>query len=156
MGITLKGLATVAGVNGTTTWSAIIGDSALETMGADVTDKADVTRRLDKNGEVKGFMIRGGRKEVTVTLLATVTAAGKAYSEAKKSLKLPPPCTVVTLSAFESGYAPGAADGINGDYIYEEGGSISYQNDWVKLTLPLWKPDYATATDLTAAVPATP
>lgn len=156
MGITLKGLATVAGVSGTTTWSAIIGDSALETMSADVTDKADVTRRLNNKGEVVGFMIRGGRKEVTVTLLASVTAAGKAYSEAKKALKLPPPCSVVTLSGFESGYTPGAADEINGDYIYEEGGSISYQNDWAKLTLPLWKPDYASAASLTAAVPATP
>lgn len=149
MSVTLKGLATVHGISGAVTYSAIAANGALEIQSAQVTDQADIRERLDKNGEFRGAAVRNRRKEITITCLATVST-GSSYADAKKAIRVPDPMTVVDLSAFEE--ASGA--GINGSYVYKSGGQVDYGDDWARLTLPLVKYDHETAANLTAAVGA--
>ena len=147
MPATLAGKATVNGITGTVTYTAIVSAGALEAMDASVTDQADVQKRLDAHGDVKGYRVRNKRKEISVTCLMTV-ASGTAIADAKKAVILPPIVSTVVLAAFDE--ATGA--GINGDYVYEGGGQISYGDDWAKMTLPLFKYDATAAATLVAAV----
>lgn len=141
-----NGKATVEGISGTVTYAAILGNGALEAMEATVTDTADVQTRMTANGEVAGFRTRNKRKEFSITCLATVST-GTAIADAKKAVILPPIPSKVVLGSFDE--ATGA--GINGDYVYQGGGSIAYKDDYVRMTLPLVK--YPTAADtLVAAV----
>lgn len=146
MAKTLHGLATVDGIDGTVTYAAIVANGALEAQSATFTDQADVRKRLNQVGEVKGYKVANKNKTVTVTCLATVST-GTSGADAVKAVIMPPIPSKVALAGFDE--ATGA--GINGDYVYEGGGSISYADDWVRITLPLMK--YETAADtLVAAV----
>jgi hypothetical protein len=147
MSTTLKGKATLEGISGTVTYTAIVANGALEAINADVTDQADVQPRLNGGGEVQGFRARNHRKEISVTCLATIST-GTARADALKAAILPPILSTVTLASFEQ--ATGA--GINGDYVYQGGGSIAYGDDWLRITLPLTKWDHETSANLTAAV----
>lgn len=144
---TLKGKATVDGINGAVTYSAIVANGALDPLTAEVTDQVDVQERVDGNGFIRGFRLRNARKEISVVCLASVSA-GNALADAKKAVIFPPKPSVVTLSGFDEA----AAAGINGDYLYRGGGSISYGDDWVRITLPIQKYEHATSVDLTATV----
>lgn len=143
---TNKGKATVEGISGTVTYAAIVANGALEIQEGTVTDQADVQKRMTANGEVAGFRVRNQRKEFSITCLATVST-GTARADAVKAMVLPPIPSKVALASFDE--ASGA--GINGDYVYEGGGSIAYQDDFARMTLPLVK--YGTAADtLVAAI----
>ncbi len=143
---TNKGKATVEGITGTATYAAIVSNGALEIQEGTVTHQADVQKRMTANGEVAGYRIRNERMEFSITCLATVST-GSARADATKAMILPPVPSKVVLASFEQ--ATGA--GINGDYVYEGGGSIAYQDDFARMTLPLVK--YATAADtLVAAI----
>lgn len=146
MAKTLTGQATVDGIDGTITYAAIVANGALEAQSATFTDEADVRKRPNQIGEVKGYKASNHRKSVSVTCLATVST-GTSMADAVKAVIMPPIPSKVALAGFDE--ASGA--GINGDYVYEGGGTIAYADDWVRLTLPLVK--YATAADtLVAAV----
>lgn len=155
MATTLHGKATVNGVNGSVTYSAIVSAGALETMTAQVTDEADVRDRLDANGELRGMAVRNRRKSVSVTCLASVSPTSQSLTDAKKAVIFPYIPSVVTLSGFDEAGAAGGggySSAINGSYIYRGGGTLDYGDDWVRMTLPLVKPDHETAANLTAAV----
>lgn len=147
MSKTLHGLATVDGISGTVTYAAIISPGALEALTAELTDNADVRKRLDRNSEVRGYAVRNKAKAFTVTCLATVDPGSTVLADAKKALIPPPIPSAVTLANFDE--ASGA--GINGSYVYEGGGTISYADDWVRMTLPLVKYAHESAANLVAA-----
>lgn len=147
MSTTLRGKATIEGISGSVTYAAIVANGALDVLSAEVSDQADVQDRVDGNGIVRGFRARNGRKEITVTCLASVSS-GNARSDALKAVTLPARLSVVTLSGFEEG----TLNSVNGPYVYRSGGTISYGDDWVRITLPLTKWDHETAANLTATV----
>ena len=147
MAKTLHGLATVDGINGTVTYSAIVSPGALEALTAEVTDNADVRKRLDANGEIRGYAVRNKNKTISVTCLASVSPSSTFLADAKKAVILPDIPSAVTLASFDE--ASGA--GINGSYVYEGGGTISYSDDWVRMTLPPVNYNHETAANLVAS-----
>lgn len=148
MSTTLHGKATVNGINGTVTYAAIVSAGALDPLTAQVTDEADVRDRLDAHGEIRGMAVRNKRKSVTVTCLCSVSPTTQSLSDAKKAVIFPAIPSVVTLASFDEA---GSA-GINGPYIYKGGGTLDYGDDWVRMTLPLVKPEHETAANLVATV----
>lgn len=147
MAKTLTGLATVDGIDGTVTYTAIVANGALEPQQATVTDEADIRERRNQVGDVKGYKVSNKRKSFNVTCLATVSS-GTSMADAVKAVVYPPIPGKVVLGSFDS--ADGA--GINGDYVYLGGGSVQYADDWVRMVLPVVKPDATTADTLVTAV----
>ncbi len=147
MSATCKGKATVEGILGAILYPAIVSAGQLEIMSGEVTDAADVQKRLDGNGEVKGYRARQKRKEFSIDCYATI-ASGTARADATKAVILPPIPSKVALSSFEE--ATGA--GINGDYVYEGGGKIVFGDDFAKITLPLVKYEATAADTLVATI----
>jgi hypothetical protein len=148
MPATIRGKATIEGITGTVTYDAIVANGQLDPLSAEFSDQCDVQQRLDGNGLVRGFRKRNERKEVTVTCLCSVSA-GNARADALKAVAFPAKLSVVTLAGFEDGHSPTA---LNGAYIYQGGGGLSYGDDYVRMTLPLMKYDHETSANLTAAV----
>jgi hypothetical protein len=153
MATELRGKVTLEGVSGTVTYAALVSPGALEVLSGGVTDQADVQKRPAGNSEHQGYRIRNRRKEFSVVCLITV-ASGTARADALKAAIFPLIPSLVTLASFEESAASrtGLSSVINGDYVYEGGASAQYEDDYVRMTIPLVKYDHQTATNLVAAV----
>jgi hypothetical protein len=112
-------------------------------QGATVTDNFDKKEFKNGTGDVVGMTAYNGKQQMVIEMIASADT----IANAELAIKFPTKLQKVILTAFKEV----SAGKINGNWIYEGGGQITFANeDVVKIRLPLFRMD----TDISAPVNA--
>lgn len=150
---TFTGTASVYGIKGHLTYAGIASNADQAFTDAERTDDAELKEWWkDGTGEVLGGAFRDKRKKLTINFLP-VSGTGNTFAIAVAAADLPAIPSKVTLSVVKD-ITGVDLPGINGDWVYDGGGSISYSEGQCKMKLPLmqFNTSTKTATELTTAV----
>lgn len=118
------GTATVYGSDGQVVISGYTNGWVVNS--ADVGNEAEISYHKDTYGNNIGMAVRNRTKTANVDIYPT----GSTITIAAGGLTVVPIPSLVTLSGFKS-------SDLNGGWVYEGGGKVSFSTDVAKVTLPL-------------------